>query len=88
MLLPSCSAVQLLLTTRAPPRCAACAARLDRCDTYVLPRDNQWPHVLLPAWPPYKVAPTPGTLVFVRGSRGEGVSLVAESTDAGEDGLT
>ena len=49
--------------------------------TFGLPPDNQWPRVLLSAWPPYQTAPAPGTLVYVRGSRGGGVARVVAVED-------
>lgn len=54
------------------------------CDTFLLPPDNQYPRVILPAWPPYLEAPPVGTLVCVRGSRGCGVSRVAGLTEGGD----
>ena len=49
-----------------------------RCATYVCPPDDQWPRVLLPAWPPYEKAPEADSLVWVRG-RGGGVARVVSA---------
>ena len=64
---------------QAHPQCSI--ARLADSATYVLPPDDQWPRILLPAWPPYATAPSAGSLVFVRGSRGVGVSRVVSHED-------
>ena len=49
--------------------------------TFLFPPDDQWPRVVLPAWPPYEAAPCPGLLVCERGTRGVGASRVL-SADA------
>ena len=50
------------------------------------PPDDQWPRLVLPAWPPYYAPVSAGALVYTRGSRGiDGAATVLPSLDSESD---
>ena len=83
---PPLASLLLATATRFDKRVSvvpSCNALLGS-ETYLLPPDDQWPRKLLPAWPPYNIAPEPGALVYVR-KRGIGAARVANEAAAAED---